>query len=263
MAGSTGGEPAVMGGSAGAMAGSNGGEPAETGVSAGMVANGLSGPPPGTRSSGIGVETPGRLSTTPGPTLGGITHSLFVGVRIVADRLLREDRDLHAGGTRIGWMLESGGAAVGHRDPDLREHFCGHALDAVGEAAGCRRDTRGGDGTEGGDSDEHVHGATAAACRARPSRRATSCKLRPEEGDRIEFADEFGLGGRSSGGGQDMYEWLVGGWKRAIVGGTQQLIDEHVIEGEGIVVEACAVTDGRHRAFISDSTVHIVTPRAS
>ena len=60
-----------------------------------------------------------------------------------------------------------------------------------------------------------------------------------------------------------MYEWLVGGWKRAIVGDAQQLIDERVVEGEGVVVEGCDVEAMRHLAFISDPTVHIVTPRAS
>ena len=58
-----------------------------------------------------------------------------------------------------------------------------------------------------------------------------------------------------------MYEWLVGGWNRIILGGVQELIDQRVIEGEGIVVDEWAWTARRHVAFISDSTVHIVTPR--
>ncbi len=160
-------------------------------------------------------------------------------------------------------MLGSVGAAVGHRDPDLREHFCGHPLNAVGEAARCRSETRGGDDdTDGSGRGERLQVATSAACRAQPRRRAIGRHARPEKCDRFELAGEFGLGGRPSGGGQDVYEWLVGGWNRIILGGVQELIDQRVIEGEGIVVDEWAWTARRHVAFISDSTVHIVTPRA-
>ena len=133
-------------------------------------------------------------------------------------------------------MLGSVGAAVGHRDPDLREHFCGHPLDAVGEAARCRSETRGGDDdTDGSGRSERLQVATSTACRAQPRRRARSD--RPEKCDRFEFAGEFGLGGRPSGGGQEVDEWLVGGWNRIILGGVQELIDQRVVEGEGIVVD--------------------------
>ena len=99
------------------------------------------------------------------------------------------------------------------------------------------------------------------AIQAREHRRSVGRELGPEACDRLQLIGELSLGGRLSSDREHLEQRLVRRGKRGIVVGVHELIDEHVGEAEGIVVDAGVVTAASHVALISESIAHIVTPR--
>jgi len=139
-------------------------------------------------------------------------------------------------GFRGRGLIRAVRACFGHTDPDLGQHGGGDGLGPLRQAAGGRGGSGGGGKREGACREECLD--------ADPADRgglARGSSGRPAESERVDgggLADEFSLCGRRLGGGEDVDHPPVGRRHPVIRGGSEDLIDNRVLEGERLVVES-------------------------